>query len=274
MLRVSAISASLMAQRYLGNTQRSTEKAMKDLASGSRFSTPGADAAGAAIAEQLEGQARGQKAALNNADNATSFIQVAEGALNEQNNILIRLRELAVQAASDTYSDKERQYLNSEYTQLSEELDRIAKSTTFGQTELLNGRSKNYEFQVGTSGDQDSIIRYTSDTNTTASELGISGGSVETKNEARSNLKDLDEAMAKVASARAKYGAVQSRLDSAANNLAVGVENITAAHSRMADTDIAQAVSEVRRGQILQQYQASVLAQANSTTETLLRLLA
>lgn len=274
MLRVSAMSASLMAQRYLGTTQRSTEKAMKDLASGTRFSTPGSDAAGAAIAEQLQGQVRGQKAALNNADNATSFIQVAEGALNEQNNILIRLRELAVQAASDTYSNQEREYLNSEYTQLSQELDRIAKTTTFGSTALLNGRSRDYEFQVGTSAGEDSIIRYTSDTNTTASELGIGNGSVETKGEARSNLKDLDEAMAKVASARAKYGAIQSRLDSAANNLAVGVENITAAHSRMADTDVAQAISEVRRGQILQQYQASVLAQANSSNEILLRLIA
>jgi flagellin len=273
MLRVSTMSASLMAQRYLGTTQRSTEKAMKDLASGTRFSTPGADAAGAAIAEQLDGQARSQKAALNNADNATSFIQVAEGALNEQNNILIRLRELAVQAASDTYSDQEREYLNSEYTQLSQELDRIAKTTSFGTTALLNGRSKDYEFQVGTSSGEDSIIRYNSDTNTTASELGISGGTVSTKSDARSDLGDLDEAMIKVASARAKYGAVQSRLDSAASNLAVGIENITAAHSRMADTDIAQAVSDVRRGQILQQYQASVLSQANSTNEVLLRLI-
>lgn len=274
MLRVTPVTASLMAQRYLGLTQRSTERAMKDLASGTRFSTPGADAAGAAIAEQLQGQVRGQKAALINADNATSFIQVAEGALNEQNNILIRLRELAVQAASDTYSDKEREYLNYEYTQLTDELDRIAKTTTFGSTALLAGRSKDYEFQVGTSSGEESIIRYTSDTNTTASELGVNGGEVDTKGSARANLRDLDSAMIKVASARAKYGAIQSRLDSAANNLQVGIENITAAHSRMADTDVAQAVSDVRRGQILQQYQASVLSQANMTNETMLRLMA
>lgn len=274
MLRVTPITASLMAQRYLGMTQRTTERAMKDLASGSRFNTPGADAAGAAIAEQLHGQVRGQKAALMNADNATSFIQVAEGALNEQNNILIRLRELAVQAASDTYSDQEREYLNYEYAQLADELDRIAKTTTFGSTALLDGRSKEYEFQVGTNAGDENIIRYTSDTNTTAAELGIEGGSVETKGEARSNLKDIDTAMNRVASARAKYGAIQSRLDSAANHLAVGIENITAAHARMADTDVAQAVSDVRRGQILQQYQASVLSQANNTNEIMLRLVA
>lgn len=274
MLRVSPVTASLMAQRYLGLTQRSTEKAMKDLASGSRFNTPGADAAGAAIAEQLEGQVRGQKAALNNADNATSFIQVAEGALNEQNNILIRLRELAVQAASDTYSDQEREFLNYEYTQLTQELERIAKTTTFGSTALLDGRSRDYEFQVGTSGKEDSIIRYTSDTNTTATELGVDGGEVLSKGEARNNLDDIDGAMTKVAEARAKYGAIQSRMDSAANNLAVGIENVTAAHSRMADTDVAQAVTEVRRGQILQQYQATVLAHANTTNEAMLRLIA
>lgn len=274
MLRVTPVTASLMAQRYLGLTQRSTERAMKDLASGTRFSSPGADAAGAAIAEQLQGQVRGQKAALTNADNATSFIQVAEGALNEQNNILVRLRELAVQAASDTYSDQEREYLNYEYTQLSEELDRIAKTTTYGSTALLNGNSKNYEFQVGTHSGSDNIIRYTSDTNTSASELGIDGGTVESKSDARNNLKDLDSAMSKVASARAKYGAIQSRLDSAANNLQVGIENITAAHSRMSDTDVAQAMSDVRRGQILQQYQAAVLAQSNNTNEAMLRLIA
>jgi len=274
MLRVTPVTASLMAQRYLGLTQRSTEKAMKDLASGTRFSTPGSDAAGAAIAEQLHGQVRGQKAALLNADNATSFIQVAEGALNEQNNILIRLRELAVQAASDTFSDQEREYLNYEYTQLTEELDRIAKTTTFGSTALLDGRSKDYEFQVGTNAGDDNIIRYTSDTNTTASELGVEGGAVDTKRAARNNLEDIDEAMAKVASARAKYGAIQSRLDSATNNLAAGIENLTAAHARMSDTDVAQAVSEVRRGQILQQYQATVLAQANSSNEAMLRLIA
>ncbi|WP_413290051.1 flagellin [Bdellovibrio sp. HCB337] len=274
MLRVTPVTASLMAQRYLGTTQRSTEKAMKDLASGTRFSSPGADAAGAAIAEQIRGQVRGQKAALNNADNATSFIQVAEGALNEQNNILIRLRELAVQAASDTYSDKEREYLNYEYTQLAEELDRIAKTTTFGTTALLNGRSRDYEFQVGTSAGDDSIIRYTSDTDTTATELGVDGGTIESKSDARSNLKEIDDAMMKVSAARAKYGAIQSRMDSAANNLQVGIENLTSAHSRMADTDVAQAISDVRRGQILQQYQASVLSQANTTNETMLRLIA
>lgn len=274
MLRVTPVTASLMAQRYLGLTQRSTEKAMKDLASGSRFSTPGNDAAGAAVAEHLRAQVQGQKAALINADNATSFIQVAEGALNEQNNILIRLRELSVQAASDTYSDEEREYLNYEYTQLTEELDRIAKTTSFGSQSLLDGKSKNYEFQVGTSSGSESVIKYTSDTDTTASSLGVEGSVVDNKSDARSNLKELDSAMATVAEARAKYGAIQSRLDSAANNLAVGIENVTAAHSRMADTDVAEAVSEVRRGQILQQYQAAVLSQSNSTNEALLRLVA
>jgi flagellin len=263
-----------MAQRFLGLTQRSTERAMRDLASGSRFSNPGADPAGAAIADQLQSQVRSQKAALGNADNATSFVQVAEGALNEQNNILIRLRELAIQSASDTVSDKERGYLNEEYSQLTQEVDRIAKSTTFGSTNLLQGTSKNYEFQVGTNGDAASVIRYNSDTDTTASALGVDGGSIESKGDARSNLKDIDQALGMIAGARAKYGAIQSRLDSAGNNLQVGIENITAAHSRMADTDVAEAVSEVRRGQILMQYQASVLAQSNSGNEALLHLVA
>lgn len=274
MLRVTPVGASLMAQRYLGTTQRDTEHAMRDLASGTRFSSPGADAAGAAIAEQLHAQIQSSKAASANADNASSFVQIAEGSLNEQNNILIRLRELSVQAASDTYSDKERGFMNQEYQQLVSELDRIAKTTAFGSTHLLNGQSKTYDFQVGTSSGPDSVIRYDSNTNTTASELGVAGESIEDKSDARSNLSDLDDAMNKIAMARASYGAIQSRLDSASNTIASQIENLTTAHSRMSDTDIAQAVSDVRRGQIMQQYQASVLSQANSSNESLLRLIA
>src|SRR5687768_15422005 len=139
MLRISSNLASLTSSRFLGLTQKSVEKALQEISTGTRFVNPGVDPAGYAIAESMRGQIKGYGAARDNAENATSFVQIAEGALNEQNNILIRMRELAIQAASDTYSDTERGYLNEEFKQINNELDRIAKTTRFGTQPLLDG---------------------------------------------------------------------------------------------------------------------------------------
>lgn len=272
-MRISSNLASLTAQRAIHRTERDVASALQQLASGTRFNTPGADPAGLAIAQHLEAQARGYKAAYTNTENAGSFIQIAEGSMAEQNNILIRLRELAVQAASDTLSDTERGFLNDEATQLTDEFDRIAKSTKYGSQPLLDGSSKEYEFQVGVHKGEENIVRYTSDTDTTASGIGISGLSVADKSDARSALGDLDEALTQMGGARAKLGAIQSRLDSTVSHLQSQVENITEAHSRMADTDIPDAISRARKGQILQQYQAMALAQTNESMGNYLRLI-
>lgn len=273
MLRISSNMASLSAQRALGVTQKNTEQALQQLATGSRFANSGSDAAGYAISENLRSQIQGYKAARYNADNAVSFVAVAEGALHEQNNILVRLRELAVQAASDTFSDKERKMLDTEYQSLTQEFDRIAKSTKFGSQPLLNGSVKEYEFQVGIGSSSDNIITYRSESDTTASNLNIDGTSVEAKSDARSSLESIDEALYKLNEARAGLGAIHSRMEIAVGSIDSQVENLTGAHSKMADADISSAVTAARRGQILQQYQASALASANESQGYLLRLI-
>lgn len=274
MLRIASNVASLGAQRSFNINQRDTERALKELATGSRFVNPGSDPAGQAIAEGLAAQTRSSQAALNNTENAMGFVAVAEGSLAEQNNILIRLRELSVQAASDTLSDVERGYLDDEYQQLVSEFDRIAKSTTYGSQKLLDGSTKAYEFQVGANGGKENIIEYTSDTNTTASHMGISGLSVTDKSDARDSLEDLDDAMIEMGAARAKLGAIQSRMDSTVSHLQTQVENVGAAYARMAETNIPDAVSRVRRGQILAQYQAAAMAASNQMADSALRLIA
>ncbi len=273
-MRISSNSASLTAQRALGQTQRSTEKAMQELASGSRFSTPGADAAGYAIAENMRAQIRGYGSAKINAENATSFVQLAESALNEQNNILIRQRELAIQAASDTYSDKEREFLDYEFQQLSQEFDRIARTTKFGSQALLDGSTREYEFQVGVNKGPDNIIKFNNDTNTTSANLDMEGLFIDDKYDARDNLENIDEAITSINGARAKLGSIQSRMDSVINHINSQEVYLTEAHSRMADADIPRALTDVRRGQVMMQYQAAMLAAANDSTQNLLRLIA
>lgn len=273
-LRINTNLGSLSAQRQLGQSQRKLETNLRQLASGDRFSDPLAGAGDYAIAEKLKGQIKGQKAAQFNAENAISFVQIAEGGLNEQTNILIRLRELAVQSASDTFGDGEREMLDMEFQQLKTEFDRIANTTQFGSHKLLSGDDKTYEFQVGVYKGDDNVIRYDSNTDTTASAAGISGLSVSDHGDARDALEDIDTAINHIAKARANFGAVQSRLQSVANNNAIQVENLEAARSRIADTDVAEATAEMFKNQALQHFQVSVLAQANQTPLSVLKLVA
>lgn len=274
MLRVASNVASIAAQRAMRTTERDLGRSLQELASGSRFNSPGADPAGLAISENVLAQTKGYEAALYNTQNASSFIQVAEGAISEQNNILVRLRELAVQAASDTYSDTERGFLNDEYQQLVQEFDRIATSTRFGSQALLDGSTKDYEFQVGVHKGEENIVRYTSDTNTTASNLGISGNSVSDIGDARDSLESIDQALIGLNGARAKLGAIQSRLDSSVNHISTQVESLSGAYQNMAQANIPDVISRVKRDQVLQQYQAAALQAANDIPANMLRLIA
>ena len=273
-LRIATNIASLAAQRAMRTSQRQTEGAMKQLATGSRFSDITEGAADFAIAEHLRGQIKGMGAARMNADNAISFVQVAEGGLNEQNNILIRQRELAIQAASDTFSDNERGMMDLEFQQLGQEFDRIAKTTSFGSQNLLDGTEKEYVFQVGAYGGEQNRIRYLSNTNTTTDNLNLSDATVADKGGAEDVLNNIDEALGQVAQARANFGAIQSRLQSVSNNASVQMENLEAARSRIEDTDVAETVSKLVQGQALQQYQLAVLAQANQLPGQVVKLIA
>lgn len=274
MMRISSNIASLAAQRAFHRTERETSQALRELASGTKFVGPGANPAGLAIAENLRGQLKGSEAAYQNAENASSVMAVTEGSLAEQNNILIRLRELSVQAASDTFSDQERELLNHEFVQLIKEFDRIATSTKFGSQPLLDGTTKNYQFQVGVNSGSENIIEHTSDIDTRASTLDLKGMEITDKSDARDALETLDEALHTLNSSRAQMGAIQSRLESASSHLSGQIEGLAGAYSKMADTDIPDAVSRMRRGQVLAQYQAAALQIANDQTLNALKLIA
>lgn len=274
-LRINTNVASIGAQKVLSKQQARVEHAQAALSSGSRIVKAADDAAGLAISENIRGQLVGIKMARSNAYNAQSLIQVSEGGLNEINNILIRLRELGVQAASDTVSDVEREFLDQEAQQLVAESDRIAKSTRFGNKALLDGSGEELEYHVGPfANEAENVIKYQISSDATNSTLGISGLSLADKSGSRDTLESVDEAIVKIGKMRADFGAVQSRLQMTTSNLDNQYENLSAAKSRISDADVAYESSEMTSANILQSASVSVLAQANQNGAAALRLLA
>lgn len=271
-LRIATNTASIAAQRVLSTQQKRSEHAAQALASGSRIVNAADDAAGLAISENFKGQLKGISQARNNANNAISFVQVSEGGLNEISNILIRLRELGVQASSDTVSDTERGFLNKETQQLVQEADRIAKTTVFGNKKMLDGSGGEMEFQVGAYNDKNNVIKFDFDADATASSLGISGMSMADRGDARDSLDSVDKALQNISGMRASFGAMQSRMESTVSNLDVSFENLSAANSRIRDTDIAKETAEMTSANILQNTAVSVLAQANQMPQVALKL--
>ncbi|MEO0335436.1 MAG: flagellin, partial [Pseudomonadota bacterium] len=252
-LRISSYLPSLAAQRYLSKTQREIEHSQVALSAGKRVVSAADDAAGFAIAESLRGQIAGTRQAQDNAENAVSLIQTAEGGLAEQNNILVRLRELAVYAASDTIGDTERGFLDKEYQALTQELDRIAKTTTFGAKKLLEGSGEEFEFQVGANRGANNVISFSLDSDTTADSLGIDGLSVADQDDALDNLEELDSALEQIAEARSTFGAMQSRFQYAIDHAGLQADNLEAARSRIVDVDVADEVSNLVTNQIKQE---------------------
>jgi flagellin len=272
-LRINTNMASINAQRNLEQQQVRNSKAMKSLASGSRITSAADDAAGLAISEKLRADIRGMQMARKNAENAISFIQVGEGGLNEVNNILIRLRELGVQGASDSIGDQEREFLDVEAQHLLKEVDRIAATTKFGEKKLLDGSQEELDFQVGVNGDDNSKISFNMEADATSSNLGVDGLDLSDKDGARDSLDTIDEAIVKVGGMRANFGAFQNRMDSAIRNIDVSNESLSAANSRIRDADIAHETAEFTSSQILQQASIGMLAQANTSTSAALQLI-
>jgi flagellin len=274
-LRVNTNISSLVAQRSLNTSRQSLEKNLQKLSSGSRINQAGDDAAGLAISENLRAQIRGLKQAKRNAQDGVSLIQVSEGGLNEVTNILIRLRELAIQSASDTVGDKERSFTDREFQALKSEVDRISMSTNFNGTPLLNGRAGIFEIQVGTSNNPltDRIVYDGQNADVTLEALRLAGESVATKQGSQLSLAVIDDAIQQVSKVRSDLGAMQNRLQSTINNLSVNEENMTAANSRIRDADLAEEVSEMTKNNILMQAGVAVLGQANQSAQTALKLL-
>ncbi len=274
-LRINTNTASLNAQRTMWGTKVGLDKSMERLSSGYRINRAGDDAAGLAISENLKAQIRGLKQASRNAQDGISLVQVAEGGLNEISSILIRLRELSVQAASDTIGPVERQFLNVEYDQLISEIDRIADGTEFNGTQLLSGVGSILDFQVGTRNnpeiDRISFDASRADGNSAA--LGVNLTSVADKASAQNALSSIDQAIVSVSAMRADFGAIQNRLQSVISNIQVSVENMASANSRIRDVDVAEETSEFTKNNILLQAGTAVLAQANQSANTALSLL-
>ncbi|MGE4107288.1 MAG: flagellin [Bacteriovoracia bacterium] len=275
-LRINTNVPALLAQRNLSQTRHSLDKSLERLSSGSRINHAGDDAAGLAISESLRAQIRGISQAERNAQDGVSLVQIAEGAMAEVGNILIRLRELGVQAASDTVGPQERKFMDVEFQQMLEEIDRIANSTKFNGVPLLNGAGSTFEIQIGT-GNNPLIDRvslfdpYKSDINVVA--LGINLATVNDKQSAQNSLAAIDNALNSVTSIRAEFGAMQNRLQSVVNNIGTSKENLSAANSRVRDADIAVETTELTKNNILMQSGISVLGQANSSIQAALKLL-
>jgi flagellin len=275
-LRINTNVASLNAQRNLRKTRLSLEKSLEQLSSGHRINRAGDDAAGLAISESLRAQIRGLGQAERNAQDGISLVQIAEGALAEVSNILIRLRELAVQAASDTIGPTERKFLNVEFEQLTSEVDRIANSTEFNRVKILNGTGAVLDIHIGTRNDpiSDRLTFDASAADVNVAALGLNLASVADKISSQNSLSAIDQAILSVSGIRADFGALQNRLQSTVNNIAVSIENLSSANSRVRDADVASTTAELTRSNILLQAGTSVLAQANQSSTSALNLIA
>jgi flagellin len=275
-LRINTNTSSIAAQRALGITKNNLDSNLRKLSSGERITRAGDDAAGLAISEKLKGHIRGLRQAKRNSDDGISLIQTAEGGLNEISNIIIRLRELSIQAASDTVGDTERGFSNIEFQNLLEEVQRISQGSEFNGRKLLDGSGGVVEIQVGIHNDPtNDRLKYDSTTTDASLEaLGLIGEGIANKEGAQLSLAKLDDALTRINGTRANLGALQNRLQSASNSIAITEENFSAANSRIRDVDVASETADMAKNNILSQAGVSVLAQANQSPNFALKLLA
>lgn len=274
-IRVSTNVQSLAAQRALGITSTAQQSSLEKLSSGTRITRAADDAAGLAIAEKMRGQIRSIAQDVRNANDGISMIQTAEGAMNEIGNILIRFRELSIQAASDTLGDKERGFIDKEVQQLRQEIDRVSMSTEYNGKKLLSGEGEPLEIQVGLNNDpvRDRFLFDLSKTSVTATNLGVGDINVLTKESAQNNLAKIDDAIRTLTENRSEMGALQNRLQSSVANMQVYHENLSGARSRIFDVDVASETAELTKRNILSQAGISVLSQANQNNMSALKLL-
>ncbi|OFZ81708.1 MAG: flagellin [Bdellovibrionales bacterium RIFOXYD1_FULL_53_11] len=275
-LRVNTNTQSIAAQRSLGINNKALQSSLEKLSSGTRITHAADDAAGLAIAEKMRADIRSIGQSMRNASDGISMIQTAEGAMSEIGSILIRFRELSIQAASDTIGDTERGFIDKEVQQLRMEVDRIAQATEYNGKKVLNGETEAIEIQIGNNNDPE-LDRFTYNieaTNVTADALGVSDITVATKEDSQNNLEKIDSAIKLLSENRAELGALQNRLHASVSNTQIYSENLQGARSRIYDVDMASETSELTRTQILAQASTSVLGQANQNSTLALKLLA
>jgi flagellin len=275
---ITTNAASINAQRHLNTSRQDLEVAMERLSSGQRINSAADDSAGLAIRDKMTSQIQGLNQAVRNANDAISFMQTAEGALEETTNILHRMRSIAVQAVNDTNSASDRTSLNNEISKLQAEITRIADTTTFNDKNLINGTMTDSQFQIGhKSGQQISVAL----NNMSATAIGTGTGvttavgsvAVTSVSLAAAGISSIDNALAAIGTERAKLGAFQNRLQHAVNNMTNMSANTSAARSQVADADYASESSSLAKNQILQQAGTAMLAQANASAQSVLSLL-
>ena len=273
---------SLISQNALTRNNRALSSSMEQLSTGKRINSAADDAAGLAISNKMTAQIRGLNQAVRNANDGISMLQTAEGATQEITNMLQRMRELAVQAANDTYQASDRSALNAEVKELQSEISRIGKNTEWNGMKLFTAQTAgsaggigtlgNVRLQVGVDGDStDRIAVQLNKIDTTT--LGVSAISLKSAASASSALQSLDKAIGMIDTDRATFGATINRLTYAVDNLTNVSQNANASRSRILDTDYAKASAELARTQIIQQAATAILAQANQSQQSVLKLL-
>ncbi|HEX5052050.1 MAG TPA: flagellin [Planctomycetota bacterium] len=272
-LRVNTNVASINAQRNTAQVTTRLARNFQRLSTGLRIATAADDAAGLAISERLRSQVRSLAQASRNANDGISLVQVGEGALNEVSNILVRMRELTIQAANGSSSPADKNTIKEEFDSLVNEINRIAQSTDFNGVKLLDGSASSVSFQVGiytTAGIDQLDVTLTPALSTT---LGLSTVDIGSGGNTSYALTQIDSAVNTVSALRGKFGAVQNRLQSTIANLGVMAESLSAAESRIRDVDVAFETAELTRNSIMQQASISILSQANAQPQAALQLL-
>ncbi len=273
-LTVNTNMASVDAVTQLNKSTRNLQRSFERVASGLRINKAADDAAGLGVAENLSTVFRSAHQAMRNTNDGISIVQTAEGVTNEVSNILKRMRELAIESASETLGSTERAYIQDEFLQLSAEIDRIANVTEFNGVQLSNGNNTQLSVQVGVNNTTNDRIQITlGDLRVTV--LGVDTGTINLSSVAgaRAALAAFDTALDSVNSNRSKFGAVQNRFMASLRNMEIYTENLQAAESRIRDADYAQETSEMAKNQILQQAGISVLSQAKAVNQGVLALL-
>jgi flagellin len=273
--RINTNVPSISAKRSLNINARKAENTLSKMSTGSRIVRAADDAAGLAISEKLKARIKSTNQANRNTNDGISLIQTAEGGLDEISLMLTRLRELSIQAASDTVGDSERAFTDMEYQNLKQEIERISQVTEFNGIKLLAGQGEKLDFQIGVNNDafQDRISYDSKMANASLASLGVGEISVTSKEGAQTALQNIDAAIQTVSGQRSALGAIQNRLISTSNNLQITAENLSEANSRIRDVDYAEVSAENSRNNIIAQAGTAVLAQANQNGQNALRLL-
>jgi flagellin len=271
MISINTNYGGIFAAKASGQSQGLVDTAMERLSTGKRINNAGDDAAGQAIATRLTAEIQGLSMASRNAADAQSMVDTAEGAMQETHNLLLRMRELAVQSANGTLTDADRDHTDAEFQQLSAEITRISDNTKWAGKGLLDGTATNLVFQIGEGANQ-TITVAIADMAASAAGMGVADDSLQTVAAAQAAITALDTAIASVSSERGKLGAVSNRLTSTMTNLDQVSVNLSASQGRIQDADFAAETGNLAKNQILQQAATAMIAQANASKSSVLAL--